>query len=240
MKTDIGTTVSRMTPFDHAAAARCCDWTANASARSFVIAGKRSWRFSAVAPIVTADVSTSRSATKRGLKSTSVAHRVVAHVLDAAREHDVRRAHRDLARAGGHGGQRARAHAVDGEAGNGVRDAGEQRDVAPERQPLVADLRRRGEDHVADALGRDRGIAAQELAHGLHGHVVGARAPEDALRPRLPEGGPDPVDVDDLAQLPRHARSGYFAAATPTRKGALTTSDLRPGFIVAASSIAYA
>jgi hypothetical protein len=71
VKTDIGTTVSRMTPFCQAAAARCCERTANASASSFVICGKRSCRFSAVAPIVTALGSTSRSATKRGLKSTS-------------------------------------------------------------------------------------------------------------------------------------------------------------------------
>ena len=71
VKTDIGTTVWRMTPFAHAAAARRCDRTAKASASSFVKCGKRSWRFSAVPPIVTADGSTCRSATKRGLKSTS-------------------------------------------------------------------------------------------------------------------------------------------------------------------------
>ena len=67
----MGTTVSRMTPFCHAVAARCCERTAKASASSFVSWGKRSCKFSAVAPIVTAEVSTSRSAMKRGLKSTS-------------------------------------------------------------------------------------------------------------------------------------------------------------------------
>jgi len=46
-----------------AAAARCWDRTANPSASSFVICGKRSCKFSAVAPIVTAEVSISRSAT---------------------------------------------------------------------------------------------------------------------------------------------------------------------------------
>ena len=61
---------------------------------------------------------------------------------------------------------------------------GEERDVAAERQPLVADLRRRGEDDVADPLGRDLRVAAQQLAHRLHAHVVGARAPELALRAR--------------------------------------------------------
>ena len=73
VKTLIGTTVPRMTPFCHAAAARCCERTAYASASRFVMCGKRSCRFSAVAPMVTADASTSRSATKRGLKSTSSA-----------------------------------------------------------------------------------------------------------------------------------------------------------------------
>ena len=70
-KTAIGTTVSRMTPFCQAAVAFCCEASANASARSFVISGKRSWRFSAVWPITAADSSSSRSETKRGLKSTS-------------------------------------------------------------------------------------------------------------------------------------------------------------------------
>ena len=69
--TAIGTTVSFITPSSHAAAAFCCDASANASARSFVIAGKRSCRFSAVWPITAADSSISRSDTKRGLKSTS-------------------------------------------------------------------------------------------------------------------------------------------------------------------------
>ena len=70
-KTVIGTTVSRMTPFCQAAARRWCERTANASASSLVSCGKRSCRFSAVAPMDTAEVSTIRSATKRGLKSTS-------------------------------------------------------------------------------------------------------------------------------------------------------------------------
>ena len=46
------------------------------------------------------------------------AHRVVAHVLDAADEHDVGGAHRDLPGAGGRRRQRSRAHAVDGEPGH--------------------------------------------------------------------------------------------------------------------------
>ena len=91
---------------------------------------------------------------------------------------EVGRAHRDLAGARGGRGERARAHAVDGEARDGRREPGEQRDVAPEREPLVADLRGRGEDDVVDPLGRELRVASEELAHGLDGHVVGARLPK--------------------------------------------------------------
>ena len=115
-----------------------------------------------------------------------LAHRVVAHVLDAADEHEVGGAHRDLAGARRRRRQRTGAHAVDREAGDGVGQPGEQSDVTSEREALVADLRRRGEDHVADALGRDRRVAAQQLAHDLHRHVVGARLPEEPLGPALP------------------------------------------------------
>src|SRR5881227_3943895 len=72
-----------------------------------------------------------------------LAHRVMAHVLDPAAENDVGGAQRDLARAGGDGGERAGAHAVDREAGNGLRYPGEERDVASEGEPLVAHLRGR-------------------------------------------------------------------------------------------------
>jgi hypothetical protein len=124
---------------------------------------------------------------------------VVAHVLDAAREDDVGGAHRDLACARRDGGERARAHPVDREAGHRLRDPGEQRHVAPERQALVAGLRGRGEDHVTDPLGLDPGIAAPELAHDLHGHVVGARLPVEPFRPGLAEGRAHTVDEEHLA-----------------------------------------
>ena len=115
-------------------------------------------------------------------------------------------AHRDLAGACGRRGECAGAHPVDGEAGNGVGQAGEERDVAAEGQALVADLRGRGEDDVADALGRHARVPAQELADGLDGHVVGPRLPEEAARPGLAECGADAVDEDDLAELAGHAR----------------------------------
>ena len=130
-----------------------------------------------------------------------LAHRVVAHVLDAADEDDVRGAHRDLAGARRRRGQRARAHAVDREAGHGRRQPGEERDVAPERQPLVADLRGRGEDDVVDALGRKLRVAPQQFANGLDRHVVGAGLREQAVGRRAAERRAHAVDVHHLAEL---------------------------------------
>ena len=135
-----------------------------------------------------------------------LAHRVMAHVLDAADDDEVGRSHRDLAGARRRRRQRAGAHAVDGEARHGVRQPREQRHVAAERQALVADLRGRGEDHVADALGGNGRIAAQQLADGLDRHVVGARLPEEAARACLAERGPDAVDEHHLAELTGHGR----------------------------------
>ena len=129
------------------------------------------------------------------------AHGVVAHVLDAAHEDDVGCAHRDLARARGGRGEGTGAHPVDGEAGHGRREAREQRDVASERETLVADLRGRGEGDVVDALGRELRVASKDLAHGLDRHVVGARLREEAVRRRAAERGADAVDVDHLAKL---------------------------------------
>ena len=85
--------------------------------------------------------------------------------------------------------------------GHALRQPGEQRDVAAERQALVADLRGRGHDHVVDPLGRQCRVAAQQLADDLDAQIVGARAPEDALRPGPAERGADAVDVENLPQL---------------------------------------
>ena len=91
--------------------------------------------------------------------------------------------------------------------GHGLRQPGEERDVAPERQPLVADLRGGRHHDVADPLGRELRVAPQQLADDLDADVVGARPPEDPLRAGAPEGRPDAVDEHDLAQLTPHARS---------------------------------
>jgi hypothetical protein len=63
---------------------------------------------------------------------------------------------------------------------------------------------RGGEDDVADPLRVELRIAAQQLAGRLDGHVVGASAPEDALRPRAPERSAHAVHEVDLPQLPAH------------------------------------
>src|SRR4051794_16452059 len=142
-----------------------------------------------------------------GVEVDVLAHRVVPHVLDAACEDDVGGAHRDLACAGGDGRERSGAHAVDREPGHRLRQPCEQRDIAAERQALVSDLRGGGHDHVVDPLGRQLRAASEQLADDLHAEVVGARLPEDALRPGTPECGPHAVHVNDLAQLPAHAES---------------------------------
>ena len=133
------------------------------------------------------------------------AHRVMAHVLDAADDDEVGRAHRDLPGPRGRRRQGTGAHPVDREARHGVRQPGEQRDVAAEGQALVSDLRRRGEDHIADPVGGHARVPAQQLAHDLDGHVVGPRLPEEAALAGPAEGRPDAVDEHHLTQLTRHA-----------------------------------
>ncbi len=128
-------------------------------------------------------------------------HRVVTHVLDAADEHDIGGAHRDLPGACGRRGERARAHSVYGESRHGRREPGEERDVAAEREALIAHLCGRGEDDVVDALGRKLRVAPEHFADCLDGHVVGACLREEAVRCRAAERRADAVDVHHLAEL---------------------------------------
>ena len=91
---------------------------------------------------------------------------------------------------------------------------GEDRDVATQRQPLVSDLRRRGERDVVDPVVREGRIAAQELADDLDAHVVRAGLPEVAALARAPERGADAVHVDHLAQGAGHRRDDTSRMAT--------------------------
>ena len=122
-------------------------------------------------------------------------HRVPAHVLDPAGHDDVAGAERDRAGRDRRGGQRAGAHPVDGHPRHRMGEAGEERDVAPESQPLVAHLRGGREDDVADPLRRQRRVAPQELAHGLHRQVVRARPAVEPVGLALPKAVRTPSTI---------------------------------------------
>src|SRR5262249_1281251 len=96
-----------------------------------------------------------------------------------------------------------------------------------EGQPLVADLRGRGHDHVVDPLGRQRRVAAKQLAHDLDAHVVGPRAPENTLGTGPAEGGADAVDVENLPQL-AHAR--HPSESAHSRDTSVTDTCADPGY----------
>jgi hypothetical protein len=134
----------------------------------------------------------------------ALTHRVVPHVLDAARDRDVVRAEGDAAGDRRHRGHRARAHAVDRVARDRLRQAGQQRGGAPDRQPLVADLGGRGDRDVVDPLGREIRVAPDQLADAADDEVVGARLVVDALLAGLAEGGSYAVHEDDVTQLTGH------------------------------------
>ena len=127
------------------------------------------------------------------------AHRVVAHVLDAAGDHDVVRAEADAARRGGHGGHGAGAHPVDREAGHGPRQPGQQGGGAADGQALVAGLGGGGDGHLVDPLGRQGRVAAHQFADALDHEVIGAGSGVDAFLAGAAEGGADTVDEDDVA-----------------------------------------
>ena len=139
-----------------------------------------------------------------GVGVDALAHRVVAHVLDPAGDGDLVGAEGDRRGAVGDGGHRAGAHAVDGVAGGGRRQAGQEAGHPSEGQSLVADLGGGGDGHLLHALGRQVGVTAQQLADAVDDEVVGAGLGVDALLPGLAERGADPVDEHDLTQGAGH------------------------------------
>ena len=83
--------------------------------------------------------------------------------------------------------------------GDALRQAGEQGGGAADGQALVADLGGGGDRDLVDALGRQRRVAAHQLADALDDEVVGAGLGVLALG--LAERGAHAVDEDDLSQL---------------------------------------
>ena len=132
----------------------------------------------------------------------ALTHRVVAHVLDAAGDGDVVGAEGDAGRGGGDGRHGAGAHPVDGVAGDGAGQTGEQGGGPADGQTLVTDLGGRGDGDLVHPLGRQPGVAAQQRTDAADHEVIG---PGLAIeRPGLSEGGTDTVDEDDIAGLTRH------------------------------------
>ncbi len=137
----------------------------------------------------------------------ALAHRVAAHVLDATGHDHVVGAEGDAAGGGGHGGQRAGAHAVDRVAGDGLRQARQQCCGAADRQTLVADLRGGRDRDLVDALDGQVRVTTHELPDALDDEVVGTGLVVDALRACLAERGADAIDEDDVPRGTRHGGS---------------------------------
>ncbi len=126
-------------------------------------------------------------------------HRVVPHVLYAARDSDVGGAERDAARRGGRSGERSRAHPVDRVAGNRTGQPGQYRGGPADGQPLVADLGGGRDGDVADAFRRQARVPAQQLADHPDDQVVGAGLRVQAVGTGLAERGTDAVQEDRVA-----------------------------------------
>ncbi len=137
----------------------------------------------------------------------ALAHGVAAHVLDAAGHRDVVRTEGDAAGDARHGGHGTGAHPVHGEAGDGLREAGQDAGGTAQGQALVADLGGGGEGDLVDPGRVEIRVAAQQLPDALDDQVVGAGLVVDALRARLAERGADAVDEDDVPSGTRHVGS---------------------------------
>ncbi len=127
----------------------------------------------------------------------ALAHGMAAHVLHAAGDRDVVGADGDRGRGGGDGGDRAGAHPVDGVAGHGLRQPGQDARHPADGQALVAGLGGRGDRHVVDPFRRQCRVAPQQLTDDLDDQVVRSCLGVDPLG--LAEGGSDAVDEHDVA-----------------------------------------
>ncbi len=136
-----------------------------------------------------------------------LAHRVMAHVLDAAGERDVDRAERDLACGRGDGGERAGAHPVDREARDGVRgcpasSATSRPSVRPWSPTCAVAARTTSPIRSGGISGLRRSSSRTALTP-----MSSARVRQYwPFGPGLAERRPHAVDEEDLARL-AHART---------------------------------
>ena len=131
----------------------------------------------------------------------ALAHRVVAHVLDATGDADVVLTEADHRADRGDRRHRAGAHPVDREAGNAQRQTGEDGGGAAEREALVADLRGGCDGDIVDAVLRQVGVALEEPDHRLDDQVVGAGVEVLALLTGPTERGTNPIHEYDVGSL---------------------------------------
>ena len=85
--------------------------------------------------------------------------------------------------------------------GDALGEPGEERGGAADGQALVADLGGGRDRDLVDALGRQRRVAAHQVADALDDEVVGAGLGVLAGGLADAERGADAVDEDDLSQL---------------------------------------
>ena len=135
------------------------------------------------------------------------AHRVMAHVLDAASDGHVVRAERNPAGERRHRGHGARAHPVDRVTRHAAGKSGEDRRDPAQGESLVADLGGGRDRHVVDALRWQVRVAAEQLANHGDDHVVRPGLGVQAVLAGPAERGPNAVDENDIAQ-----RAGFRCA----------------------------
>ena len=129
----------------------------------------------------------------------ALAHRVVAHVLHAAGDHDVVGPESDAAGSGCHRGHCAGAHAVHCEARDSAREPGQQRGRAADGQALLAGLGGGGDGHFIDTVRGEGRVAAHQFTDALDHEVVGTGSGIDALFTCAAERCADAVHKNDVA-----------------------------------------
>ena len=128
----------------------------------------------------------------------ALTHRVMAHMLDAARDRHVVRAKGNARRRRRHRRHGAGAHPVDRVSRHRGRQAREDRRGASDGEALVSPLCGRRDGDIVDTVGWQLRIAPQQLANDRDHHVVGTSLGIEPGRTGLAERGPHAVDEDDL------------------------------------------